>query len=241
MFSKPVIRALTELSSINNTVLLRYPHTTVRTSESDVIAVIDVSKLDQDEFVEIGLNNNFKEFLSVFKLFQNDYEVLIKDHDVHIRDPKTKTKTNFRTDDIGLLKKVRIDVDHYTNVENTKKIDSIAEIDLSIEDIKNLFSATGVYKNLTELIISSNRSDELELTLGQTEKYDSCSDRYTIVKDCDVKRDFYLRIPIVNFKMIPMGNYKLSVKYNEERKAYRILLENKDFDGLSIILAVKVE
>lgn len=121
--------------------------------------------------------------------------------------------------------------------DKTEQVPTVCSIDLTVDDIKKLKSATSVFKDLSEIIFRS-RDNEVSLCLGNTNKFNARDNSYSITKDTQSSKEFEVKIPVDNFKRIPESEYTLEIKYNEARDAYRLLLKNKTLSGLKIIMSV---
>ena len=70
--------------------------------------------------------------------------------------------------------------------------------------------------------------------LGATNRFGARSNTYSVVKDAETTKEFEIKIPVENFKVLPNSHYEVQVKYNSKRDSYRILMINKSLDGLKI-------
>ena len=234
MFNNNVISVLTQINTITNSVILKYP-TTVAVSESqDVMVSIDLSELDKSEFPNLGLKDSLSDFLSLFKLFPNDRRVEIDGSNVNVS--SGSNTSCYITDNIALMDAYDKDPAQF---EKTEMAPSVATFDLTDEDIKNIKSASSVFKDLSEVIFKSQDGD-MRISLGATNKFNAKSNTYSILKSANTSKEFEVKIPVENFKSLPVSNYTMDVKYNSSRDSYRILMTNKSLDGFKIIMSVKV-
>lgn len=230
--NKDLTNVLSQLNSITNTVILKHPITVAASEAKDIYVHLDVSQIDSNEFPNIGLNNNLNNYLNLFKLFSDDRIVNYNKDTIEII--SDKISSSYITDNVALMEAYDISPDQF---QKTEEVPTVCSIDLSVEDIKNLKSATSVFKDLSEIIIKCQDS-EVSLSLGATNKFNARDNSYKIKKDTTSTKDFEIKVPVENFKKIPESEYTFEVKYNESRDAYRILMKNKSLSGLKIIMSV---
>ena len=230
--NKDLTNVLSQLNSITNTVILKHPITIAASEAKDIYVHLDVSQIDSNEFPNIGLNNNLNSYLNLFKLFDDKRTVNYNKDTIEII--SDKISSSYITDNVALMEAYDINPDQF---QKTEEVPTVCSIELSVEDIKNLKSATSVFKDLSEIIIKCQDS-EVSLSLGATNKFNARDNSYKIKKDSTSTKDFEIKVPVENFKKIPESEYTFEVKYNESRDAYRILMKNKSLSGLKIIMSV---
>ena len=234
MFNSKVIDVLSQVNGITDSLILKYP-TTVAVSESqDIMVSFDVSALDGDQFPELGLKNSLSEFLSLIKLFPEDRSVDIDGSTINISSGSNTSV--YITDNVALMDAYNKDPEQFVK---TQQAPSVATFDLEVDDIKNIKAATGVFKDLSEVIFTSQDGD-MKVSLGATNKFNAKSNTYSVTKSANTSKEFEVKIPVDNFKMLPVSDYTVDVKYNSARDSYRILLTNKSLADFMIIMSVKV-
>jgi hypothetical protein len=234
MFNKKVVDVLTQVNAITNSVILKYPQTVAASESKDMKIMFDISKLDQDEFPEIGLNNSLSEFLSVFKLFPEERNVVIDGKKIDIS--CDNISSSYISDVVALMDAYNEKPDQFIK---TEEVPSVATFELSVNDIKNIKSAAGVFKDLEEVIFTS-QDDDMKISLASTNKFNAKSNTFSINKNAQTTKEFVVKIPVDNFKMIPQSDYIIDVKHNSARNSYRILMRNKNFEDFKILMSVKV-
>jgi|GEM_PF-2345512 hypothetical protein len=234
MFNKNVTDVLTQLNGITNSVILKYPQTIAVSESQDVLVLVDISALDSERFPEIGLKDNLNDFLSLFKLFPEDRKVTIDGNNINIT--SGSISSTYIVDNVALMDAYNKSHEQFSKTEEAP---SVANFDLSVDDIKNLKSATGIFKDLSEVIFTSQDGD-MKLSLGATNKFNAKSNTYSVTKTANTTKEFQIKIPVDNFKMLPVSDYRVEVKYNSTRDSYRILLVNKSLEGFKLLLSVKV-
>ena len=230
--NKNLTNTLLQLNTITNTVILKHPITVAASESKDIYVYLDVSELDSESFPDIGLNNNLNNYLNLFKLFDDSRTVSFNGDTVQIS--SGEITSSYITDNVALMEGYDISPEQF---QKTEEVPTVCSIDLTVDDIKKLKSATGVFKDLSEIIIKCQDS-EVSMSLGATNKFNARDNSYKIKKDSKSSKDFEIKIPVENFKKIPESEYIFEVKYNEARDAYRILMKNKSLSGLKLIMSV---
>ena len=230
--NKNLTNVLQQLNTITNTVILKHPITVAASESKDIYVYLDVSELDSESFPDIGLNNNLNNYLNLFKLFDDSRTVSFNGDTVQIS--SGEITSSYITDNVALMEGYDISPEQF---QKTEEVPTVCSIDLTVDDIKKLKSATGVFKDLSEIIIKCQDS-EVSMSLGATNKFNARDNSYKIKKDSKSSKDFEIKIPVENFNKIPESEYTFEVKYNEARDAYRILMKNKSLSGLKLIMSV---
>ncbi len=230
--NKDLTNVLQQLNTITNTVILKYPITVAASEAKDMYVHLDISQLDDNSFPDIGLNNNLNNYLNLFKLFDDTRAVTFKGDTVEIS--SGEITSSYITDNVALMEGYDISPEQF---QKTEEVPTVCSIDLTVDDIKKLKSATGVFKDLSEIIIKCQDS-EVSMSLGATNKFNARDNSYKIRKNTSATKEFEIKIPVENFKKLPESEYTFEVKYNEARDAYRILMKNKALSGLKLIMSV---
>ena len=230
--NKNLTNTLLQLNTITNTVILKHPITVAASESKDIYVYLDVSELDSESFPDIGLNNNLNNYLNLFKLFDDSRTVSFNGDTVQIS--SGEITSSYITDNVALMEGYDISPEQF---QKTEEVPTVCSINLTVDDIKKLKSATSVFKDLSEIIIKCQDS-EVSMSLGATGKFNARDNSYKIKKDAQSTKDFEIKIPVENFKKIPESEYTFEVKYNEARDAYRILMKNKALSGLKNIMSV---
>lgn len=234
IFSNNILEMLSKVNSVTNSAILRYPKTVVVSESNDIMIGMDLSKLGSDEFPEIGLNGCLGEFISVFKLFKEDRQVDVQGNTINISDDNIKS--SYITSSIQLMEQFDKSPEQ---IEKTKSIPGVATFDITSDDMKKIKDASGVFKDLSELLITS-RDGGVNLSLASTNKFNARSNTFSIAKDAQTSKEFEIKLPIENIKMIPATDYECTVVYNSAKDAYRILLISKQIEGFEMLLSVKL-
>jgi len=233
MFNNKMTDVLTQINGITNSVILQYPQTIALSESMDMMALVDFSSLDSDEFPDLGMKDSLGEFLSLIKLFPKDRDISIDNNVISVA--HGRNSSSFITDNIVLMDAYKKDPAQFTRTEQAP---SVASFEINVEDIKNIKSASGVFKYLTEVIFES-KDGEMNISLGATNKFNAKTNTYSVIKEADTNKEFNITIPVNNFKMLPVSNYQVDVKYNSDKDDYRILLTNSSLEGFKILMSVK--
>ena len=234
MFNKNVLEVLQQVNGVTNSVILKYPQTVAVSESQDLMMLVDISKLDDSAFPEIGLKDSLSDFLALFKLFPEDRSVEIEGNTINVA--SGTMSSSYIMDNIALMDAYNKQPDQF---DKTEAVPSVATFDIGLDDIKNLKSATGVFKDLSEVIFTSQDGD-MKISLGATNKFNAKSNTFSVTKSANTSKEFEVKIPVDNFKMLPASEYTVDVKYNSSRDSYRILMTNKSLEGFKVLMSVKV-
>jgi len=234
MFNAKMIDVLTQVNGITNSIILKYPKTVAVSPSGDMMVLVDISNLDSDEFADIGFQEALGDFLNIVKLFPEDRDIAIEGNTIQIS--HNELSSSFIIDNTALMDAYNKDSEQF---DKTAEVPSVATFDINIDDIKNIKSATGVFKDLSEVLFTSQDGD-ITISLGATNKFNAKSNKFSVTKSAQTSKEFEIKIPVENFKMLPSSEYTIDVKYNSARDSYRILMSNKSLDGFKILMSVKV-
>jgi len=231
MFNKDVINVLTQINGIADSVILKHPITVAKSESDDMIVACDISKLDADQFPDMGIMD-LGGFLNIFKLFPDDADCDISGNTINIS--SGATSSTYITDLIALMDAFDIDSSRF---DKTEAVPSVATFDITSDDIKKIKSASGVFKDLDEVIFESKDGDVI-VSLGSTGKFNAKSNTFAITKPAQTSKEFNIHLAAENFKKLPVSDYQVQVKYNSSKDAYRVMLFNKSLDGFKIMMGV---
>lgn len=193
---------------------------------------VDLGAFDSEAFENIHLIDKMGDFISFMGLFENP-EVQMDEKEINIKEGSKRS--SFLFDNPALMSAFDKDSVQF---DRTEEVPDVCVFELTVDDFKDINKASGVFKTLEEVIIRAQDGDA-ELVLGNTSSFNARSNSYSLEKPGTATKEFEVKIPVTNFKKLPVSNYTVYVKYNSERDAYRVLLKNNDID-LRVILSVKV-
>jgi hypothetical protein len=234
MFNKDVLNVLSQVNGITNSIILKFPVTVAVSESQDMMVLMNIENLDSEEFEPVPLKDSLSDFLNLFRLFPDERSVQIIDNTINISN--ASTSSSFIMDNIVLMDAYDKNPEQFTK---TEEVPSVSTFDISVDDIKSLKSATGVFKDLSEIIFTSQDGD-MKISLGATNKFNAKSNTFSVTKSANTSKEFEVKIPVDNFKMIPVSDYTVDVKYNSARDSYRILMTNKTLEGFKVLMSVKV-
>jgi len=215
MFSPDFREVLKNLTNITNSFIVQ--NQMVFTDEfQQIVVAVDAKKLGEDFDQSIPINE-MTGFLSTVNLFEEP-EISIKDRIINIKDESSKAK--YLTSDIKSMKKV-----DYKIIESTKKVDTVLTFDITEDILNKIKSAASVLKDANSLTI--NNSDSLELIIGNTSSFEALNNSFTIkIDDYSGSIEKSINIPLESVLKLPVADYKVQVKHNKEKDAYRVYMEN---------------
>jgi len=111
-------------------------------------------------------------------------------------------------------------------ISTTVATPSVFECQITEDHLKQIKKAQGVFKNFDTLWIdNSDRTPELKL--GTKNSFSKSNNAFSIKLDSDINtKEFGISLPLESLMVLPDMDYTLRVKYNEERDAYRVVLDN---------------
>ena len=223
---------LSQLGAINNSMIISYPITTVLMGKN-MQAFLDLRKLDEEGFEEIGVYN-INELNSVINVIDtpditNENGILtIKNDSRSIRYGTTSIDI-IENDCRGkpeLLDKIRSD----KNV-------NVLNFEMSAKDLDNIKKMSGLLKDLSDLEISGNTENPENILLTVKSKEKS-SNNFTMNLTGTVNENasMLLLIDIVN--KLPSSAYNVNI-YKSVKGSLIAIFSSINVDGLEIVLASK--
>ncbi len=218
MLTKNTQNILKSILPISNSFIVSYPHLVIIDEFKSIIGKIDISKLE-DDFDEFGIYDGTN-FLNALDLLE-DPEISLKDNLVIAKDKDSIVK--FITSDPSSLEDSTISEEVITT---TLAIDSVLEYDINADTLNRIKKAAGVFKTMDTLFINN---PNCTMQIGAYESFDRSQNTYSIkVKpEVDKNKEFELPLPLENILKLPAVDYRVKIKYNEERDAYRVVFENE--------------
>lgn len=217
MFSKDFLNVVSKLNSISDKVIFKYPKTILSSEANDIVVLIDAEKLGCQQFDDTGIYTLSK-FLNMINLMDSPE---IKREQDYLVFTNTNQRAIFTLGDTDLLKESGHDMPAEI-ITRPLLFESASEAQVSADDIIKLKKAANIFNELNAIKIDC-RDNNLSLSLDNHNKYNSSNNEFSIEYLNCSNRMFELKIPVENFLKIPNCDYKLMVKYNEERDAYRVM------------------
>jgi len=223
---------LSQLTEINKICVIDYPVMSFKSESGSVYSFFSTKDMGEKEFNPFGIFN-VQELLQVINL-DEDTETTLDKNVLNIKGSNSVIK--YTTTDLGIL-------GDYTKIkpqvlERTKAVQTVVDFELSADNFTKIKKASDVFKNLEDLIITANDTD-ITVEVGESNTKIKNSNSYKLNLQGESSKDVNVSINVKNLKMIPLGNYQVQIKYNEEKDAYRILMTSKDIDSLEFIIAIQ--
>jgi len=223
---------LSQLGAINNSMIITYPITTVIMGKN-MQAFLDVRKLDEEPFEEIGVFS-INEFNSVINVIDNPV-IENQNGTLLISNENTSIKYGTTSIDIiesecrgkpGLLEKIQ------TNPDNTK----VLSFELSVKELDRLKKMSGLLKDLSDLVITGE-GDTVNLKVTSKEK---SSNNYTVNIEGEVNEEVSMRLVMDVVNKLPASNYSVSI-YKSAKGSLVSVFTSTNVEGLSIVLSAKAD
>lgn len=235
MFNKNLMRTFSSFSNLSNSLIVKYPITVLTDATRSVAVKIDISKLDTDSFDEFGLYEKLNKFVNIFNIFE-DPTVSLQDNIFTISDSSGK-KTTFITDDVSLLTAYDLTPGIFDKI---KGANSVADFQLSVSDIKALKDAQRIFSDLDKVKFSGNENG-IEVSLDAPSKFNAQNNTFTLTKNIEVKKNFNLYILFEVLTKLPLINYNIHIKYNENKNIFRFYITCEDLDYIEILCSPTID
>lgn len=222
MFNNETVNFLKLMNKITNAIILTYPVTTGKTESSDIAYMFDLSKFDTDGFDGSLGFFNLSSFLSAFSLFGEDRDVKLENNIIKISDKNTSV--GYLTSSQEVLQQYSFKKEQF---DKNSEHPVVLEMKLTSDDINKIKCSSNVFSELDHLIISCD--DETVLSLGTINNFKQSSNYFKIKKQEVSTKNFTIGLALDIIAKIPQIDYNLKVIYNEERDAYRIILNTETF------------
>lgn len=233
MFNQQTVKFLKQVNKIGNSLTLRYPVTSARTESNDIAFRFDLKDFKEDEFSsEIGIYD-LASLLGMFDLFGEEREVTVENNCIKFKNANFKADFLISAD--STLTAFDFSDEQFSKTEG---IPSICDFTLTESDLGKLIKAGSIMKDLDSIKISYD--DSLKIALTSVSEFSASSNNFVIEKDSEASKNFAVSISLETLAKLPKSDYNVSVKYNETRGAYRILMKSIDLPGFMMILSVKV-
>lgn len=220
MISREFIKELSKLCNISDKVVLKYPITTLNSDAIDILVNIKADKLGCSEFEDTGIYE-LNKFVHMFNLFQNP-EIIRNTNSIEFVTPGTKSV--FTLSDLNVM-------EHYNQksslIESTLKYPDVASVLLTADVIKQFKQASSIFNELNVLAIEGRDNNTL-IYLDSHNRFNSSNNIYEKEYLNSSTKNFKLIISVENFNKLPVADYNLRIKYNEDKDAYRILFETEN-------------
>jgi hypothetical protein len=226
MLNKNSIEVLKSINSITNSAIISYPVTTITNAKRDIYGNIDFSKIDENSWKEFGIMD-LPSFLNSIGILDNP---TIEQKDIFIKAYDENSTIEFVSSYPSTLEDFTADPNI---IDSTSNAPSVVEVSIESNLFTKIKKGSSVFKNLRDLFIVKE-NDKIYFKTGNKETFTSATNSYTHYLEPSLckGKDFELIIPIENFLNLPLMDFTMKIKYNEEKDAYRLLFENDIFKFL---------
>lgn len=227
MLNSNTRQVLSQLGAINNSMIISYPITTVIMGKN-IQAFLNLEKLDEEEFDEIGVYN-ISEFNSVINVVDNP---TITNENGILTISNDKASIKYGTTSIDI-----IESECRGNPELVDKIktnENVTSFDLGVKDLDKIKKMSGLLKDLSDLNITSD-GDTVTVKVTSKEK---SSNNYSITLPAEVAEgiDMTLVMDVVN--KLPASDFKVTI-YKSKKGSLVAVFDSVNVDGLSIVISAK--
>lgn len=229
MFSKEFLGALKSASAFSDKAVLKYPITTINSDANDVVINIDASNLGCSEFDDTGVYELTK-FLNMFSIFG---EAEVKREDNLLKIQSTTENATFTLCDLNLLEAHNLDA---KIIGSLTAFPSISEFNMNSIDLQTIKKASSILNELNAFKIEGI-GNNTTISLDFHNRFNSSQNSYKKDYLGTSTQDFTLMLGIDNIQKLPNADYKVSVKYNSDKSAYRVLFEAENYTVLISKLA----
>lgn len=230
MFNKNLIRTLSVLNPISNSIILNYPITTGVSEDHSICFKFSVEKIDNSSFNEINLNDSLKDFINLFSLF-DDFECSENTGIFTIKD--SRNKADFILSDPVLMQNFKVPTEFFTKVNSAPVV---AEFNLDTDTLKKIRTSLGVFKT-ADCISFNSKDNELFVKVETNSRFETNSNSFSVKFDGNPDKEFKIKISTANFSLLPICNYKVKVIYSSKNDNYTIHLGSSDIPDFEIVLA----
>lgn len=230
MFNKNLIRTLSVLNPISNSIILNYPITTGVSEDHSICFKFSVEKIDNSSFNEINLNDSLKDFINLFSLF-DDFECSENTGIFTIKD--SRNKADFILSDPVLMQNFKVPTEFFTKVNSAPVV---AEFNLDTDTLKKIRTSLGVFKT-ADCISFNSKDNELFVKVETNSRFETNSNSFSVKFDGNPDKEFKIKISTANFSLLPICNYKVKVIYSSKNDNYTIHLASSDIPDFEIVLA----
>ena len=219
---------LGQLGQINQSQIITYPVSTIILGKA-IQAFLDVSKLDEEEFDEIGVFdiNQFNSVVSVI----DEPTITNENGTLTIKNDSQSIKYGTTTIDI-------IESESRGNPELLGRITGnnvkVIEFEIDAKELDRLKKMSGLLKELSDLKISSV-DGKINLTVTSKEK---SSNNYSVDVEGTSNEEVSMLLIMDVVKKLPNSGFKVAV-YKSSKGSLVAVFTSTGVPGLDIVLAAK--
>ncbi len=226
MLNKKTQQVLKSLLGVNNSMIVSKDMTVVDEFKT-LLGKVNLGLLE-DDIKEFGLYDAGG-FLNAVSLL-DDPTIELEENLLKIKDQNTSIE--YVITDLSALEDCVVDPEI---IETTQNTSSVLDFELTQEVLDKIKKASSVFKTSDALYIISS-GGKTTLKVATKESFVSSRNSFSISIDASSEKDFELPIPLENIMKIPSVGYTVSLKYNQERDAYRVVLSNEIYTFVFTLL-----
>ena len=231
MFNKNLIKTLSTINPITNSIVLQYPVTYGVSEDHAISFKINVSEIDNDDFNDINLNDSLKDFISLFSLF-NDFKC--KEENGIFTITGEKNKADFILSDPVLMGAFKVPDGFFSKLDNAP---TVANFDLDAETLRTLRPSFGVFRD-SDCVSFNSLDNSVFLKVETNSRFAATqSNSYSLTVDSNPSKEFKIKISNSNISLLPLCDYKVEIKYSSKNDYYVVLLKTDDIPGFEVALA----
>ncbi len=219
MLNKDTRALMKSMLAINNSMIVESV-TYGKDEFSSILYKMNLKELEQEPITPFGIFDTAS-FLSALDLLEEP-TVELAGNIVTASDVNSTLK--FVTSDISSLEDIQVKP---SVIDSTVKVNSILEFNFGSSAISKLKRASATFKTFDSLFIVKDKNG-VHLKMGTKDSFSKSNNSFSmkIDPDVDTGKDFEVVLPLESILKIPNMDFTLKVKYNQERDAYRVVLEN---------------
>jgi hypothetical protein len=227
MLNKDTMEVLSQLGQINQSQIITYPVTTIILGKA-IQAFLDISKLGEEEFDEIGVFdiNQLSSVISVI----DDAEISNDNGTLTIKNKNQSIKYGTTTIDI-IESECRGNPDLIDRISQNEKV---LEFELDAKELDRIKKMSGLLKELSDLVISSENGN---INIAVTSKEKS-SNNYSVSVEGTSEDDIEMSLVMDAVKKLPNSGYKISI-HRSKKGSLVAVFKSTGVEGLSIVLSAK--
>lgn len=227
MLNQNTRNVLSQLSAINNSMIISYPITTVIMGKN-IQAFLDLEKMGETQFEEIGVFN-INEFNSVINVIENP---TIENNNGTLTIKNDSTSIKYGTTSIDIIESECRGNSEL--IEKIKQNDVVMSFELTSKDLDRIKKMSGLLKDLSDLVITSNASN-VNVTVTSKER---SSNNYSVnfVGTVNEETSMSLVMDVVN--KLPSSAFTVTI-YKSKKGSLVSVFESINVPGLSVVLSAK--
>src|SRR5574344_166672 len=231
MFNKNLIKTLSTINPITNSIVLQYPVTYGVSEDHAISFKINVSEIDNDDFNDINLNDSLKDFISLFSLF-DDFKC--KENNGIFTITGEKNKADFILSDPVLMGTFKVPNGFFDKIDTAP---TVANFDLDAETLRTLRASFGVFRD-SDCVFFNSLDNSVSLKVETNSRFAATqSNSYSLSVDSKPSKEFKIKISNSNISLLPLCDYKVEIKYSSKNDYYIVLLKTDDIPGFELALA----